>query len=433
MIGINKKEEMAMKTTTTLLGITMTLLLLALPAAASDYTLGIFGNANEDDTINMQDVTYTELIILEYRDGTELADAKHDGEIDILDMTQIALIILGREKEITLLDTADRVVTVNKPIERIITPYAGNIETLRSLKSTDIIVGIGSVSEPVFLDEFSDMPVIGSMWDPDLEAILNLDPDVVILHSMSTGTWGTALEAAQDVLETAGITVIRFNTNQADIYLEEVEKLGYVLGRREEAVELIGFYTAIYDQIDETVAEISEDEKPTVYFESSSPYSLSGAHAYIEETGGTNVFTEMDASIDEEAVVSRNPEIILKGCWGGHGAGGSTLLGGYELDVDDTAALEEVRDEIMSRPELENVEAVKEGRVYIMTSRVLCFMPGSGCRHFLQRAYQAKWFHPELFEDLDPQAMHQEYLTEFQGLDYDLDEHGVFVYPPLES
>jgi iron complex transport system substrate-binding protein len=40
-------------------------LLLTSPVAASDYTLEIFGNANEDDTINMQDVTYTELIILE--------------------------------------------------------------------------------------------------------------------------------------------------------------------------------------------------------------------------------------------------------------------------------------------------------------------------------------------------------------------------------
>lgn len=41
-----------MKANTILLGITI-MLLLALPAAASDYTLGVFGNANEDDTINM--------------------------------------------------------------------------------------------------------------------------------------------------------------------------------------------------------------------------------------------------------------------------------------------------------------------------------------------------------------------------------------------
>ncbi|MEA1906404.1 MAG: ABC transporter substrate-binding protein, partial [Euryarchaeota archaeon] len=70
--------------TSILAGITI-MLLLALPAAASDYTLEIFGNANEDDTINMQDVTYTELIILEYRDKTELSDAKYDGKINMQD------------------------------------------------------------------------------------------------------------------------------------------------------------------------------------------------------------------------------------------------------------------------------------------------------------------------------------------------------------
>ncbi|MEA1866314.1 MAG: hypothetical protein U9N46_14210, partial [Euryarchaeota archaeon] len=77
-----------MKTSTILLGIATTMLLLvccALPAAASDHTLKIFGNANEDDTINMQDVTYTELIILEYRDKTELSDAKYDGKINMQD------------------------------------------------------------------------------------------------------------------------------------------------------------------------------------------------------------------------------------------------------------------------------------------------------------------------------------------------------------
>ncbi|MHC1576055.1 MAG: hypothetical protein ACXQTE_01755, partial [Methanosarcinaceae archaeon] len=110
---------MNIKTNTILLGIT-TILLLALPAVASDYTLGVFGNANEDDTINMQDVTYTELIILEYRDKTDLADAKYDDKINMQDVTQIELIILGKEKEITVLDSTDRIVTVEKPVKRII-------------------------------------------------------------------------------------------------------------------------------------------------------------------------------------------------------------------------------------------------------------------------------------------------------------------------
>jgi len=90
-----------MRMNTTLTKVAMTLLLLlalALPAAASDYTLGVFGNANEDDTVNMQDVTYTELIILEYRDETELSDAKHDGKINMQDVTQIELVIIGKRE-----------------------------------------------------------------------------------------------------------------------------------------------------------------------------------------------------------------------------------------------------------------------------------------------------------------------------------------------
>ena len=109
-----------MKINAILAGIAMSMLLLALPAAASDFTLGVFGNANEDDTVNMQDVTYTELIILEYRDQTELADAKHDNRINMQDVTQIELIILGREKKLTILDSDDRIVTVNKPTDRIV-------------------------------------------------------------------------------------------------------------------------------------------------------------------------------------------------------------------------------------------------------------------------------------------------------------------------
>jgi iron complex transport system substrate-binding protein len=41
----------------------------------------------------------------------------------------------------------------------------------------------------------------------------------------------------------------------------------------------------------------------------------------------------------------------------------------------------------------------------------------------------AEWFHPTLFSDLDPQAIHQQYLTDFMRIDYDLSEHGVFAYP----
>ncbi|RLG32478.1 hypothetical protein DRN97_07275, partial [Methanosarcinales archaeon] len=58
-------------------------------ASGDDYVLGIYGNANEDGTIDMRDFTYTARIILWLEDETDLADANYDGEVNVLDMTQI--------------------------------------------------------------------------------------------------------------------------------------------------------------------------------------------------------------------------------------------------------------------------------------------------------------------------------------------------------
>jgi iron complex transport system substrate-binding protein len=53
-----------MKTSTTRVTKTITMLLLERSAGAVDYTLGIFGNANEDKTTNIQDVMQIEPTIL---------------------------------------------------------------------------------------------------------------------------------------------------------------------------------------------------------------------------------------------------------------------------------------------------------------------------------------------------------------------------------
>jgi iron complex transport system substrate-binding protein len=43
----------------------------------------------------------------------------------------------------------------------------------------------------------------------------------------------------------------------------------------------------------------------------------------------------------------------------------------------------------------------------------------------------AKILYPDVFSDFNPQAIHQEYLTHFLRLNYNLDTNGVFLYPPV--
>jgi iron complex transport system substrate-binding protein len=87
------------------------LFLVALPgiaAATEDETLDIYGNANEDDIIDMRDLTFTARMILRLEDETELADANYDGRVSVADMTQIGLIILGRESKLTFVEQLPR-------------------------------------------------------------------------------------------------------------------------------------------------------------------------------------------------------------------------------------------------------------------------------------------------------------------------------------
>jgi iron complex transport system substrate-binding protein len=450
-IGGDKKKKMkTKKKLTALVEIALVLcsvFLVALPAIAAeqitqevstsevttasedDYALEIYGNANEDDTIDMGDVVYTKLAIFGKKPKTELCDAKYDGRINVLDVIQTKLIILGKEKELTIIDDMKRIVTVKKPIERVIATWGGLLEMLRSIKlETDQIVGVSSVVRKYagyadFFPEYLDKPTVGSGWTPDAEAILNLEPDVVFLEPKTRAT----VDAVADILELAGIAVLRVSGGTpcyGGKVVEDAEVFGYIFDKETEAEEFIDWYEGVVNSIKENVENIPEENKPKVYFECSRRYSSYGERwTHIAKTGGTNILPDAYGSVDPEAVAERNPDIIVVSSLGGTG---------YHLNAGDTAELEEIRDEIMSRPELRDVSAIKEDRVYVISQYILGAGAASASRTFVQDAYQAKWFHPELFEDLDPQAIHQEYLTRFQGLDYDLDKRGIFVYHPEE-
>jgi iron complex transport system substrate-binding protein len=118
-------------------------------------------------------------------------------------------------------------------------------------------------------------------------------------------------------------------------------------------------------------------------------------------------------------VIEQNPDIIVVTAWAG-------VNGAYA--TDDPSGMKEVWDSVMNRPELANVAAVRNEKVFVghydMSLSPAC------CA--ITQVYYAKWFHPDLFDDLDPQAIHQEYVDQFKRIDFNVYEHGVFVYPPLE-
>ena len=406
-----------MKTGTILATITLTMLLLALPASASDFMLEVFGNANEDDTINMQDVTYTELIILEYRDRTELSDAKYDDKINMQDVTQIELVILGKEKELTVIDYYGVAVTVKKPVTRVVVPYVEQADLLRALDSADKVVAVPERirNEEAYYPELSRLPSMGTVFQPDYEAVLSLNPDVFLVYFPQ---W-------VDCEKLPGITCIFLGDDafEPENFAQTVATYGYIFDKKDEALEYIDWNMGWINEIESRTSGLADDEKPRVFrWWFSSPGGISGYYPSYGErdtiAGGKNIAEGLPGrtGMDPEWVAEQNPEIMV--------VHAPHDICGY--GYDDPSEMVAAREEIMNRAELANSIAVRNGDVYLIDNKhFMCANTG----YAISVAYMAKWYHPDLFTDLDPQAIHQKYLTEFQGLDYDLSEQGVFVCP----
>ena len=406
-------------------------------ASEDDFVLGIYGNANEDDTIDMGDVVYTKLAIFGKKSKTELCDAKYDGRVNVLDVIQTKLIILGKEKQLTVIDAKEHIVTVKKPLRRVIVFVPGQFETLRSLNAADTIVGMpqDNLWDPAFFPEMSELTSLGYKWNADIETILNLHPDAAILHTDRRQL------KVRDTLEKTdpNIALLTFACTNSPLeptlvppdlssvypYPKEVRMLGYIFDKREEAEEFGDWYEDILNSIKEEVDTIPEKDKPKVYYEFNK-YSIRGYNDRVVYAGGKNIFEE-GRKIDPEAVIDRDPDIIVNLAM--------RIKGGYDKDADDITELRDVWGDFMNpddpeyRPELAKVSAVRNNRIYVLANVFSIASSGAnGARCFIEVAYMAKWFHPTLFEDLDPKAIHQEYITRFQGLDIDLDKKGVFVY-----
>jgi iron complex transport system substrate-binding protein len=240
------------------------LFLVALPsiaAAQEDKTLDIYGNANEDDIIDMRDLTFTARMILRLEDETELADANYDGRISVADMTQIGLIILGRESKLTLVDSADRIVTVNKPVDKIVVCDSLNSEAISLLGAWDRVVGRDYyTTDEILFPGASDLPVITGPMSVDIvpELIFELEPDVFLSF------YSPFHEGITDMLEPE-ISVVFANFENPATLVENIRKLRYVLNTEEKGEEFIAFYEGVVNDITEKTAGLSEEDKPQVY------------------------------------------------------------------------------------------------------------------------------------------------------------------------
>ncbi|MCE5337326.1 MAG: ABC transporter substrate-binding protein [Methanomicrobiaceae archaeon] len=395
------------------------LLIVAVPASASAMD-GTPGDVDGDRVLTSAEYASAALT---YLDAAYMGGAGDLTQTDIRDAAWVSAHWDGRPCEIT--DSSGRTTTLYRPLRRVVTFSGESLETLRSLGfDMEKVVAVDKYSheKKTFFPECQGKANIGSIWSPDMEQVLILRPDAVFLYAtISTAT----CDDIQKRLEASspGIRVFRFDCFKPATYPGEIRTIASAVGQKERGEEFAAFYESTMNRIRDGAAGIPDDERVRVYFEYWFDYTTVAAGAgYNEKTrlaGGVNPFATGTAEypvVDPEAIIVADPEVIVKL------AGQGLAVGGYA--GHDIAALDAIRAGMLERPGWSRIPAVKDDRVYVIHSDIL-----GGAQHFIGTAYLAKWFYPDRFADLDPHAVHQRYLTGFQGIDFDLASEGTFVYP----
>ena len=340
---------------------------------------------------------------------------------DLRDAAWIYLHWDGKARTVT--DSTGRAVTLSRPLRRIIVMNSETLETMRSLgvgRESVIAVDKYNAHKPEFFPEYAGYPSVGSVWAPDYEKIISLQPDAIFLYaSVSTAECDEIEKRVKTSLP--GTAVFRFDCYLPETYLGDSQNIARIFGRKHDFERLSDFYTQALGKVKRVAAA---GDPPLVYLETWNDFKSasrgSGYHDKITMAGGTNIFADSPAEypeVDPESIVARKPDVIVK-----LAGSGKYIFGGYS--GENSTRFAEVYNAILARPGWNSLPAVRNGRVYVLHNGIL-----GGPQYIIGVTYMARWFHPQQAGDLDPEGLHRRYLEEFQGLAPSLARPDMFIYP----
>jgi len=281
-------------------------------------------------------------------------------------------LLAGKTKEgentgvgITIIDDIGRTVTISKTPERIVSLASSATETLYALGAGDKLVGRDKYSK--YPEEVKNVQEVGSGSSPNLEMIIGLQPDVLFAWPYSRN----AIISLEDKMP-----VIYIDPRSVDDVLDTIRMIGLVTGKSSEAENLIAEMQNKIDAITDVTKELNKTQRPLVYYELGTPMKTTGPGTFTNElifmAGGINLAADEPVRyplLSSEYIIERNPDVIIIVSYG--------------------ASIEEVK----NRDGWENINAVKNDRVYKIDTNLVTSNPRlvQGLEQF------AKWFHPDLF------------------------------------
>jgi len=318
---------------------------------------------------------------------------------------------LGFAQEITVTDDVNREVKLAGPVDRVVTFNKYNTEFFRAVGGQDVLVGMAQDTNKLtnYWPGLGSEAVAGqNQREPNYEAIVALKPDLVVFPR--NGAW----ENAAQKLEPFGIPVVVITGWDVNKHAANIDMIGKLVGSPDRAAQLNAMHKKYTDLISERLAGVSPRSiylEKTVNNTTSVPGS--GWHDMLVQSGGKNIFDDIDIAkqpkskgnkhqlaIDPEAVLRRNPDIIIK------------QIGTDFVPPTQDMMAAAIKD-LGARPGWSELNAVKNDKVFVMS-----YFIAGGVSKLIGKLYIVKWLYPEKFEDLDPDQVAKDWIEIYQGVPY---------------
>ena len=311
-----------------------------------------------------------------------------------------------------IIDGAGFIVDLPMSIKRIVVMDGNLAEMLCYMGLQSSIVGRTNAQCPPQLLNVKSVGEAG--YAINVEAVLELQPDIIIADQVLVSDYYET--GAYTKLKDAGIPIYiseppasaqnpllmtpeeLYNAPTGiDIVCSVMQDLATVVGNKDQ-VDAYVTWAQYYDKlVKDRIATLSREQQTMAFFEwNSFPYYTT-IDLHLYQAGGLNIaenMTTAGAQYSPEKVVEQNPSVII------------TLVSSPTHDVNDFIA---AQNEVLNRPALKDVDAVRNERVYVCDFNAL-----NGMRSIIGYLYWAKWLQPSLFSDIDPakitEQLNQQYL-----------------------